>query len=465
MRAYSCWSIAMLLTIPAAAETLYNEDGVRLSATVELIDRGAAVCRIREERHSAEDYATLKPNDGQPLHVWRVGLEVANYSGRLLEHLVVHLNVESEWPPCDHWDGPETHYGKVVVWTGPLMLLQRTGELTGLPPGGVARETEFVLVWHHEQPTLGRWDIDYDFAPGEPVAKRQVSEPESRDLPAAVPPLATCTGKGRGARCWMEVEGRPECYLWNPNLQREEIVTWNGGCVDGLASGFGSREWRYSDDEGEETVSQGAGELVGGREHGQWTHRSATGGLEEGPYVDGKRHGRWSLHGVASDDETNRYVFEGEYVEGHRQGPWAMTFENGTVRHRHYENGLVRRERIHWNSGDVDEGPYEDGKKHGRWTERDAGGDVEEGSYMAGRREGRWTRRLAAGTWEEATYADGERSGPWTDRSVASTRTDRSVANTQTDRSAGSTPMVADTTGDNCSRQRLIDLGPVHTNR
>ena len=96
---------------------------------MQLIDRGAATCRIQEERHSAEQYETLKPNGDQPLNVWRVDVEVANYSGRLLDHLIVLLQVESEWPPCDNWDGPEGTYGKPYRFTGPAMQLQRTGEL------------------------------------------------------------------------------------------------------------------------------------------------------------------------------------------------------------------------------------------------------------------------------------------------------------------------------------------------
>ena len=43
-----------------------------------------AVCRIREARHSAEEYERLKPNDGQPLDVWRIEVLVANYSGKTL---------------------------------------------------------------------------------------------------------------------------------------------------------------------------------------------------------------------------------------------------------------------------------------------------------------------------------------------------------------------------------------------
>ena len=163
MRATCLTSALLLLTTgPAAAETLHNQDGVRLSATVQEIDPGGATCRIREERHSAEEYARLQPNHGQPLNVWRVELVVANYSGKVLDYLSAHLNVASEWPPCDNWDGLG-NYGKQVVWTGPLMTIQDVGSVA---PGEERREIEFVLAWHDDDPVLGRWDIDYDFEAG-----------------------------------------------------------------------------------------------------------------------------------------------------------------------------------------------------------------------------------------------------------------------------------------------------------
>ncbi len=80
-------ALLLLPAGPAAAETFYNQDGVLMSATATAIHPGAATCRIREERHTAEQYEELKPNEGQPLDVWRVELVVANYSGKALDYL------------------------------------------------------------------------------------------------------------------------------------------------------------------------------------------------------------------------------------------------------------------------------------------------------------------------------------------------------------------------------------------
>ncbi len=91
---------------------------------------------------------------------------VANYSGNALDYLNAHLNVESSWPPCDHWDGPEAHYGAPLVWTGHLISIQDVrvrGARPGVPGDGI------VLTWHEEEPALGRWDINYTFAASPPT--------------------------------------------------------------------------------------------------------------------------------------------------------------------------------------------------------------------------------------------------------------------------------------------------------
>jgi len=55
------------------------------------------------------------PPRRQPLDVWRVELVVANYSGRVLDYLSAHRNVESSWPPCDDWDGLGNYRKPVAV--------------------------------------------------------------------------------------------------------------------------------------------------------------------------------------------------------------------------------------------------------------------------------------------------------------------------------------------------------------
>ena len=443
--------LLLLPAAPATAETFYNKDGVRLSATAQEIDPGAATCRIREARHTAEEYARLKANDGQPLNVWRIEMLVANYSGKTLDYLSAHVNVESEWPPCDHWDGPEASYGEPVVWTGPLMSIQR---VAGVEPGEEVRQTAFVLAYHEEEPAFGRWDIDYDFAAGVSAATaaagteqptRSATSAQGERTPGRFEPGETCAGKEVGSSCWMEIENQPGCYLWNPNLQRGEVVTWTGDCSGGRASGTGERRWKYTNSDGEAASSSGSGQIVGGKEHGPWVQRLAdggvhegsyvdgkrngpwverlaNGGVHEGPFVDGKRHGHWTERTPTKDLEGSNWkeiggVFEGPYVDGKRHGRWTRRWASGIVWEGPYSDGKKNGgwvERLA--NGAVHEGPFVDGKRHGHWVERSAEGDVQEGPYVDGRRSGHWVERTADGVRvNQGPYVNGRRSGHWVD--------------------------------------------------
>ena len=327
-----CAMLLLSMGRPAGAETLYNKDGVRLSATAQAIDPGAAVCRVREERHSAEEYARLKPNDGQPLDVWRIDVLVANFSGKVLDYLSASVNVDSDWPLCDHWDGPEASYGEPVT-TEPLMSIQRAA---GVKPGEEVRETAFVLAYHDQEPSIGRWDIDYDLAPRAatattaPGAERPAAAGGAPDpgTPGQGAPDPTCAGKEIGAECWMETENQSGCYLWNPNLQRGETVTWTGNCADGLANGAGEGIWNYK---AAKRVDKGP--YVDGKKNGHWIIRWTDGRVDEGPYVDGKRNGRWTQR---TGDGS---VEEGPYVDGEKNGRWTQRTGDGLLCTKSWVNG------------------------------------------------------------------------------------------------------------------------------
>ena len=62
----------------------------------------------------------------------------------------------------------------------------------------------------------------------------------------------TCEGRPKGSACWMGLADRPECYLWNPNLQPgrdrdmdrrvfREAGPWNGN--DCLGVGWRQRNF------------------------------------------------------------------------------------------------------------------------------------------------------------------------------------------------------------------------------
>jgi MORN repeat len=76
---------------------------------------------------------------------------------------------------------------------------------------------------------------------------------------------------------WME-DLRTGCRLWNEVPQPDETVTWSGACgSDGVATGFGIREFRYGG-----KVSRYEGELVNGRMHGSGVRTWPNGTRHEG---------------------------------------------------------------------------------------------------------------------------------------------------------------------------------------
>ena len=75
-----------------------------------------------------------------------------------------------------------------------------------------------------------------------------------------------CMGQTEEASCWMELSNRTGCYVWNPNPQPDETVSWTGGCIEGAAQGTGTLKW-VSD--GGQT-SESTGRLHAGQRHGRW---------------------------------------------------------------------------------------------------------------------------------------------------------------------------------------------------
>ena len=107
------------------AETLVEQDGIELSGSVRLVARGVGTCEVREASHSEEVYEQIKANHGQPLDVWRLDYSAYNGSGKPLSSLSAHFRIESEWPPCTSWSGPEGSYAKQVLWGGSFQVLQK----------------------------------------------------------------------------------------------------------------------------------------------------------------------------------------------------------------------------------------------------------------------------------------------------------------------------------------------------
>ena len=203
-----------------------------------------------------------------------------------------------------------------------------------------------------------------------------------------ITPENMCEGKPVGSSCWMALTNHPECYFWNPDLQKDETVTWSGECSGGFAQGAGTLVGKYSNDYWEAMTAESSGYLQTGKMYGQWDLRRLYGRMgtviEKGPYVNGKRHGHWAfLYGESEFGDSDS---EGPYVEGKRHGKWVLRARDGR------EGG----------------GPYVDGKMHGQWVNPYPSGQWE-GSYVDGKRHGHWVWRGLNGTTETETYVHGHR--------------------------------------------------------
>ena len=98
-----------------------------------------------------------------------------------------------------------------------------------------------------------------------------------------------CTGQADTA-CWLEIQNKPGCSIYNHSPKPNQTVTWGDSCSDGLANGFGEVQWTH--DNGRRVES---GILVDGKRQGCWGILYANGQIQEGPFVDGKREGLWLL--------------------------------------------------------------------------------------------------------------------------------------------------------------------------
>ena len=281
-----------------------------------------------------------------------------------------------------------------------------------------------------------KWIVDIDSKPPETSPSRAL-EPK-------------CARNSNGTGCWMEVTKQPGCYVWNPNPQPDETVTWSGECAGGLAQGEGTRKWIWEDGEktseekgllrdgkshGQWTWRNAEGEegksfyvygehvgntaddvivmeglLVKGKKHGKWAIRYADGEVGEGSYVEGKRHGDWIQR-----DKDGNVTGKGPYSEGKREGQWAIRYANGNVHEGPFVNGKPEGQWVwRWANGTVGEGPMVDGKRHGDWVERFPSGDRVNGAYSAGWQHGHWVWRDKDGkVVQQGPYLHGKKHGDW----------------------------------------------------
>ena len=92
------------MTGNASAQQLLKTDGIELLGEAQLVMSGGGTCNVLE---SDTAYEARRENDGAPMDIWQLDFSVRNGSGRWLDHLIARFQIESEWPECTNWDGPD----------------------------------------------------------------------------------------------------------------------------------------------------------------------------------------------------------------------------------------------------------------------------------------------------------------------------------------------------------------------
>ena len=457
----NCTLAALLVAVPALAETFHSRDGVVFEGTLRRVVPQAAVCNVLEQNHTPDEYERLKGNHGRGVDLWQVDFAVRNESGRQIEHLRSSGWVRAEHPPCTNWSGEGPGGGPLlpqpglllpVVWSDYYQMLQRAD---GMRPGEQERRSLYLVVFEEHQPRFGEWDIDYRFAAGGGGTTQRGQGPQTPSPAFALPPeiqadrylrqaeQAVRSGDGKSARAAMErlevlqqehgLEPKPEDHY-------RYAEAWEAAGEPERAMAAAARYLQLEGREAEHYTA--ALDLMNRAEFGEvrLSARPAEGeskaadaarqpfrpGPEE-PSCEGQERGTscwmelenhrgcysWSSGTVPGWTVT----WSGECAGGLASGTGTLTFVRDGNEAKF--SGLLRDGKKHgrWvlsgEDGRVHEGPYVDGKKHGDWVERFADGGGAEGSWVGGKRHGRWVIRESDGTVREGPYVDGKRHGYW----------------------------------------------------
>ena len=172
------WGMAVavmvfLLAVDARGQGLLEVDGVELLGEAQLVMSGGGTCNVLE---SDTAYEANKENDGGPMDIWRLDFSVRNGSGRWLDHLIARFQIDSEWPDCTNWDGPDAagfaqrYPFASIEWAGSIGLIQESGRNV-VAPGQILTDTKlFIVLRGDPQPRFANWSMDFDFAAAPPTA-------------------------------------------------------------------------------------------------------------------------------------------------------------------------------------------------------------------------------------------------------------------------------------------------------
>ena len=174
-----------VLAADARGQQLLEIDGIELRGEAQLVMSGGGTCNVLE---SDTRYEAKKENHGAPMDVWRLDFSVRNGSGRWLDHLIARFQIESEWPECTNWDGPDAaQFAQIIEWADSIGHIQESGRNV-VAPGQTLTDPKFFIVLRGDpEPRFSNWSMDFDFAAAPPSANSGAPPVAPQSASAATP--------------------------------------------------------------------------------------------------------------------------------------------------------------------------------------------------------------------------------------------------------------------------------------
>ena len=417
------WAL-VLSGLTASAAILYDRDGILLQGSASIVSQNAATCHVLEEKHSPEEYAKIKANNGQPLHVWQLDISAHNQTGKPLDFLRADFAINALHPPCSDWSGegpgggPTGDFVDTEGHPKPLELgntLKVLSRVTGMGTGEAVRDTVFLVVFHQEQPVFKKWSVDFTFAQTRsqaPVAARSGENPPRANprQRAQLPPEILVDRYLLRADRLMEAKdpkGALDLMGKIVALQKEHGLT--------LPEEFHFKHAKVALSAGEvqEAVDTVHTYLLEAGREGKF-YREALELLEEAEQREqiqswigtqktcvGQPKGTSCWMELTSQPDC--YVWNG-FLSPDATVTWTGECSGG----RAQGEGTLKWVWEGGNKTSESTGSLTDGKRHGQWVLRFADGRVDEGPVVDGKQHGQWVWRYPDGTVQDVTFEDGE---------------------------------------------------------
>ena len=454
----------MVLGMAAAAsgQRLLEVDGIELRGEAQLVMSGGGTCNVLE---SDTAYDEKKENHGAPMDVWRLDFSVRNGSGRWLDHLIARFQIESEWPDCTNWDGPEAgEFPQNIEWADSIGHIQESGR-NMVAPDQTLTETRLLIVLRGDpEPRFANWSLDFDFAAAQPPADSQSGASGS---PAATPAVQQATASASGqlppdiqadrylrqaeqavrdgdaatALAAMErLEALQQDYGLEPPPEDHYryAQAWEAAGAPERAMAAAVRYLQLQGRDAEHYIE--ALDLMNRAETGEAAVVAADAGVRTEPaqlFRPGPEEPSCTGQADSPSCWTELVSHPGCYVflvelswapeltttwsagctDGLANGSGTLTVVEGDyqvdVTGLRRDGKPVGHSVVSSNNGFVFEGPYVDARRHGRWFFRHPKGTVGEGQYVEGEKQGYWREIARSGGVNEGLYVEGERHGDW----------------------------------------------------